>query len=437
MIRRSVMTWIPLLAVCAGVVALGSRWSIGSSRPIRIGLLHSRTGAMAISERSMIDAEVLELERLNAQGGLLGRPIEWVIADGRSDWPTFAREARRLIQDEKVAVILGCWTSASRKSVRPIVEQYNHLLYYPMAYEGLERSPNIIYTGAAPNQQIIPTVKWSYDTLKARTFFLVGSDYVWPRCVNAIIKDYATSVGARVVGEEYVLFGGSAVAPVIARIKEAHPDVILSSVAGDTNVALYRELAAQGLGPGKIPVVSFGIAEDELRTLPVREMVGDYAAWNYFQSIDRPENLQFVREFKARYGPDRVVSDVMAAAANSVRLWAQAVEEAGTDAVAPVLRASLHQSLSAPEGIVSIDPETHHAWRPVSIGRIRADGQFDIVWTSRTSVRPIPYPPTRTHHDWDRFLGDLYRGWGNHWANPALETGTSASYRKEISSSTP
>lgn len=429
MTTRSAIGWVLLLALSAGGVGLGSRWLAGSRRPIRVGILHSRTGAMAISERSMIDAEVLELERLNARGGLLGRPIEWVIADGRSDWPTFAREAKRLIQEEKVEVILGCWTSASRKSVRPIVEQYNHLLFYPMAYEGLERSPNIIYTGAAPNQQIIPALKWTYDHLKARTYFLVGSDYVWPRCVNAIVKDYATAVGARVVGEEYVLFGGIAVAPVIAKIKETRPDVILSSLAGDTNVTFYRELAAAGLGPDKIPVVSFGIAEDELRALPVREMVGDYAAWNYFQSIDRPENHEFVREFKARYGADRVVSDVMAAASNSVRLWAQAVEEAGTDDVTAVRTATFHQSLNAPEGIVSIDPESHHAWRPVSIGRIRPDGQFDIVWTSEKSVRAIPYPATRTHHDWDEFLDNLFRGWGNNWDNPARETGSGAAGR--------
>ncbi len=429
MSKRFALGLVLLAALVGGVVWFGPRLLPGARRPIRVGLLHSRTGAMAISERSMIDAEVMELERLNARGGLLGRRIEWVIADGRSDWPTFAREARRLIQDEKVAVIFGCWTSASRKSVRPIIEQYNHLLFYPMAYEGLEHSPNIIYTGAAPNQQIIPAVKWTYDHLKARTYFLVGSDYVWPRCVNAIIRDYATAVGARIEAEEYILFGGSAVDPVINKIKETHPDVILSSVAGDTNVALYRGLAAAGLGSDKIPVVAFGIAEDELRALPVSAMVGDYASWNYFQSIDRPENHEFVREFKERYGADRVVSDVMAATANSVRIWAQAVEEAGSYAPIAVRKAALHQSLSAPEGVVSIDAETHHAWRPVSIGRIQPDGQFEIVWTSEKSIRAIPYPATRTHHDWDEFLDKLYHGWGNQWANPGREAGSVATGR--------
>jgi urea transport system substrate-binding protein len=389
-----------------------------AAAPIRVGILHSQTGPMAISEKSMVDAEVLALEEINARGGLLGRPLEWFIADGRSDWPTFAQQARRLIEDEHVAVIFGCWTSASRKNVKPVVEEKDHLLIYPMAYEGLEESPNIVYTGAAPNQQIIPTVKWSYDHLKARRFFLVGSDYVWPHAVNAIVKDQLKALGAQLVGEEYIFFGSSDVAAAVAAIQKAKPDIVLSSVVGDSNLAFYQRLHQAGIRPEQTPVISFSIAEDELRKLAPKDMVGNYAAWNYFQSIDRAENQEFVRKFQARYSADRVTSDVMSAAYNSVWLWAQAVQEAGTDKVAVVRRFLRRQSLDAPEGVISIDPETQHTWRPVYIARMRADGQFDIVWTSQKPVRPVPFPISRSRSEWESFVDGLYTRWGNNWANP-------------------
>ena len=226
--------------------------------------------------------------------------IEWVVADGRSDWPTFAQEAQRLIDQEKVSVIFGCWTSASRKSVKPVVEQKQHLLVYPMAYEGLEQSPNIIYTGAAPNQQVIPALSWCYEHLKARKFFLVGSDYVWPHCVNEIAKDQLKALGAECVGESYIFFGSSDVGPSVEAIRKANPDVIISTVVGDSNAAFYQQLQTAGILPERTPVVSFSIAEDELRKLPLSAMVGDYAAWDYFQSIDRPENKEFVKRFQAR-----------------------------------------------------------------------------------------------------------------------------------------
>ena len=321
-------------------------------KPIVVGILHSKTGAMAISESSMIDAEILALEQINARGGLLGRRVEWVVADGESDWPTYARKAQQLIRDDKVKVIIGCWTSASRKTVKPIIEQHDHLLIYPMAYEGLEQSRNIIYTGAAPNQQIIPAVKWSYDHLHARRFFLVGSDYVWPHSVNAIIKDQLKALKAELVGEDYIFFGSSNAAPVVAKIKKAKPDVILSAVVGDSNVAFYPELRKAGIKPEQTPVISFSIAEDELRKLSPQDMVGNYSAWNYFQSIDRPENREFVQAFQARYNQNdqkRVTNDVMCAAYNSVRLWAQAVEEAGTCEVGQVRDALSHQSLAPPK----------------------------------------------------------------------------------------
>jgi urea transport system substrate-binding protein len=404
------------LMIASAAAAPSAFWLLARAVPIQVGILHSQTGPMKISEESMKDAEILALEEINARGGLLGRQIEWTIADGRSDWPTFAREAERLVEQKKVSVIFGCWTSASRKSVKPVVEQNRHLLIYPMAYEGLEQSPNIIYTGAAPNQQVIPAVTWCFETLKKRRFFLVGSDYVWPHCVNEIIKDQLKALGAELAGEAYILFGSSEVEPVLKVIESANPDVIISTVVGDSNKPFYQRLQTAGILPERVPVLSFSVAEDELRQLPLKAMVGDYAAWNYFQTVDRPENRDFIRRFQARFGTERVTSDVIAAAYNSVYLWAQAVAEAESDDVADVLRVIKRQSRNAPEGIVSVDVDTQHTWRPVHVGRIRTDGQFDLVWSSGKSVRPVPYPPSRTREEWERFLESLYRRWGG-WAN--------------------
>lgn len=413
--------WLLAAAACVFAAAgwfLLDRVLVDRS-PIVVGILHSRSGPMAVSETAMIDAEVLALEEVNRGGGLLGRPVRWVIADGGSDWPTFAREAERLIREERVSAIFGCWTSACRKGVLPVVEAADHLLFYPMAYEGMEQSPNIIYAGAAPNQQITPAVQWCHDVLGARRFFLVGSDYVWPRCVNAIVTDHLRAIEAEVAGEEYIPFGGTDVDAVVKRIAAAKPDVILSSVAGDSALAFARGLRAAGIRPEQTPVVTFAIGENELATAAGIDMVGDYAAWNYFQSIDRPENRAFVAAFKAAYGADRTISDVMVAAYDSVRLWAQAVREAGTADVRQVRSAVRHQSLAAPEGIIAVDPETQHTWRPVFIGRIRADGQFDIVWSSRAAVRPVPFPISRSRSEWEQFVADLHQRWGGRWTAPA------------------
>lgn len=424
--RRAAWTiWLPLLAVAT---AAGLGWPflsrfLADRRPIVVGILHSQTGAMAVSERSMIDAEVLALEEINRSGGLLGRPVRWVIADGGSDWPTFARQAEWLISEQGAQAIFGCWTSACRKGVLPVVEAHDHLLLYPMAYEGLEQSPNIVYTGAAPNQQITPAVQWCHDTLGARRFFLVGSDYIWPHCVNAIIKDQLTSLGAELAGEAYVPFGSTDTAAVAAAIAAAKPDVILSSVAGDSALPFARSIRAAGLEPEATPIVTFAVGENELRGTAAADMAGHYAAWNYFQSLDRPENEAFVAAFKERFGSERTTSDVMVAAYNSVQLWAQAVREAETADVRQVRAALRHQSLDAPEGIIAVDPETQHTWRPVFIGRIRPDGQVDVVWSSRTAVRPVPFPISRSRSEWEQFVADLYRRWGGRWANPLTTPG--------------
>lgn len=410
--------WVAGLAAVLAAGWFAAERILVDRRPIVVGLLHSLSGPMAISERSMVDAEVLALEEINRAGGLLGRPVRWVVADGASDWPTFAAQARKLVRDERADVLVGCWTSASRRTVVPVVEEADHLLVYPMAYEGLEQSPNVIYVGAAPNQQIIPAVQWTHDVLKARRYLLVGSDYIWPHCVNAIVSDQLVGLGAEKVAELYVPFGSTAVDTVVAAIAAHKPDVVLSTVVGDSAVAFFRKLREAGVRPQDVPVVSFSIAENELRSMAAEDVAGHYAAWCYFQSIDRPENLAFVRAFKARYGNDRVTSDVIAAAYTGLKLWAQAVEEAGTSDVKQVRAAMRHQSLDAPEGVVAVDPETQHTWRPVSIGRVRPDGQFDLVWNSRSAVRPVPFPITRGQSEWLDFVDGLFTAWGGTWSNP-------------------
>ncbi len=385
--------------------------------PIKVGILHSLTGTMAISEKSVVDSTLMAIEEINQNGGLLGRKIEPLVADGRSDWPTFAKEADRLINVEKTCVVFGCWTSASRKSVKPIFESNNHLLFYPVQYEGLEQSPNIIYTGAVPNQQIIPAVKWSFDNL-GKKFFLVASDFVFPRSANAIIKDQAAALGADIVGEEYILLGSSDVKDVIQKIAETDPDVIINTLNGDSNVAFFRELRKAGINSDKTPTMSLSIAENELRTLGANDLVGDYACWSYFESVNTEENSDFVNRFKVKYGSDRVVDDPMEAGYFGVYLWAQAMKKAGTDNVGKIIRTLKRQSYNAPEGLVYLDHENNHTWKTVRIGIIRRDGQFDIVWDSGKPVQPVPYPVNRTKAEWNQFLQKLYIMWDKQWENP-------------------
>lgn len=385
--------------------------------PIRVGVLHALSGTMAISETAVVDATLMAIDEINAAGGLLGRQIAPLIVDTRSDWNFAAQEAERLITVEGVDVIFGCWTSACRRTVRPVFERLDHLLVYPVQYEGLETSPNILYTGAAPNQQIIPAVKWALDNLGNR-FALVGSDYVFPRAANAIIRDQVLSLGGEIVSEEYVLLGSTQTDTLAASIAASQPDVILNTINGDSNIAFFRSLRAAGVTADAIPTISFSIAESELPALDIGNVAGDYAAWNYFQSIDSPVNRQFVEAFRTRYGADRVTSDPIEAAYFGVYLWSQAVREAGTADVLVVQRALPGQSFNAPGGIVSVDSQTNHTWKTVRIGRIQPDGQFDIVWDSGNPIRPQPYPAYRPESMWAQFLDDLYQSWDGNWANP-------------------
>lgn len=371
---------------------------------------------MAISEKPMVEAELLAIEEINRNGGLLGHRIEAVVADSESNDDTAAQRALQLIQINKVRTILGCWTSACRKSVKPVVEKQDSLLIYPMAYEGIESSPNIIYTGAAPNQQILPAVNWSFENIGTR-FYLIGSDYIWPHTVNAIIRDQILTLGGEVVGETYLPFGTLDTTRAVKDIKATHPDVILSTVVGSSNAPLYRALREADLSAQKTPVISFSIAETEIQSFPVADIAGHYAAFGYFQSISRPTNLSFIERFRRRYGEERVISDVVETAYFSVYLWARAVERADSFESAEINQALLGVNFDAPEGIVTVDPVTRHTWRAFNIGQIEGNRTLRIIWSAEHPIRPVPYPPSRPADRWEAFVTDLYNRWNHNWVN--------------------
>ena len=404
--------------VIGAALAVGVVLSLRSRpvEPIRVGVLHSLSGTMSVSTRPVAEATLLAIDELNAAGGVLGRPVEAVVRDGASDPATFAREAERLIVADRAVATFCCWTSSGRKQVKPVIETHQHLLFYPVQYEGLEDSPFIVYTGATPNQSIVPAVTWALDNL-GRRFFLVGSDYVFPRTANAIIRHVAEAIGGEIVGEAYAPLGARDLTGLVDAIVRAKPDVILNTINGDSNLFFFPALRQAGITPAEVPTVSFSFAEPSIAALGIKDVVGDYAAWSYFQSIDSPENKKFVEGVRRRLGASATVSDPMEAAYLSVHLWAHAVRDAGTTDSAAVLAALADQSFAAPQGVVYIDPATHHTWKAARIGKIRADGQFDIVWDSQRPVRPTPFPSYRSRAEWDAFLRTLFDRWGGRWVN--------------------
>jgi urea transport system substrate-binding protein len=381
-----------------------------SGGTIKVGILHSLSGTMAISEKSVVDAENLAIEEINKAGGVLGKQIEAITEDGNSDWPTFAEKAKKLIDQDKVATVFGCWTSASRKAVLPVFESKKHLLWYPVQYEGQECSSNVFYTGAAPNQQIEPSVDWLLDN-KGKEFFLVGSDYVFPRTANTIIKAQLAAKGGKTVGEDYIPLGNTEVKSVIQKIKQALPNggVIYNSLNGDSNVAFFKELQASGLGPDKYPSMSVSIAEEEVKAIGVDYLKGHYAAWNYFQTVNTPASKKFVDAFKAKYGSDRVVNDPMEAAYIMVYLWKQAVEKAGTyEDLEKVKAAAYGQTFAAPEGTVTMN-SNHHLSKFVRIGEVADDGLFKIVYETKEAVKPVP---------WNQYVAET-KGYSCDFSDPA------------------
>ncbi len=390
-----------------------------NQEPIKIGVLFSLQGPLSNTGGPSTDMALLAIEELNKQGGLLGRRVEAVVADGESDNRKFAQLAEKLIVEDRVCTIIGCRSSASRKTIRPIVEKHDHLLLYPMQFEGLEQSPNFVYLGTAPNQQIVPALGYVLGIQRKRRLFLIGSDYVFPRTAHAIIRDEVQKYPeVRIVGEKYIPFGDTDVSEAIKEIVASKPDLILNTINGDTNAAFFRALLRAGIRAEQTPVLSFSIAENDLRSLR-EEGVGHYAAWSYFQSIDRPENQKLLRMFRERYGPQRVLSDPMETVYFGIHLWAQAVQSSGSIEPSAIRQAMKGRTLEAPEGKVRIDADTGYTWRVVRMGRIVEGGQFEILWSSETPRQPVPFPPTRTRAAWETFLQNLYQRWGGSWEAPS------------------
>nr|WP_094545656.1 urea ABC transporter substrate-binding protein [Petroclostridium xylanilyticum] len=369
---------------------------------IKVGILHSLSGTMAISEVSLKDAEMMAIEEINAAGGVLGKKIEPVIEDGASDWPKFAEKAKKLLQNDKVATVFGCWTSASRKAVLPVFEANNGLLWYPVQYEGMESSPNIFYTGAAPNQQIVPAVEWLLKN-KGKKFFLLGSDYVFPRTANKIIKAQLKAMGGELVAEEYTPLGHTDYSTIVNKIKTAKPDVVFNTLNGDSNVAFFKQLKDAGITSKDITTLSVSIAEEEIRGIGAENIKGHLVSWNYYQTTDTPENKEFVRKYKAKYGENRVTDDPIEAAYIQVYLWAEAVKKAGSTDVAKVKEAAKGLEFKAPEGLVKIEGENQHLWKPVRIGEVQEDGLIKEIWSTGESVKPDPFLKT---YDWAKDLSN-------------------------------
>ena len=372
----------------------------GRTKPgIKIGVLHSLSGTMASSEVPLVDAVRLAVEEANQSGGLNGQTVEMIVADCRSDAAYCAQQAEKLITQDGVQALFGCWTSACRKAVKTVVEKHHHLLFYPLQYEGLEQSPDIIYTGAAPNQQIIPMALWALQQ-QGKRFYLIGSDYIFSHTANLMVKDVLLAQGGKLLGERYLPLGASDMAAVVQEIAVQQPDFVLNTLNGDSNLHFFRALRAAGIDAEKIPVFSASIAEVELAAIGADLVAGHYAAWNYFQSLDNADNKAFVARFKQRFGRDRVLDDPMEAAYIGVKLWTDSVRNAGTADLAPVKNILAQQSMAAPQGIVAVDYDTRHLWKKVYIGKARADGQFDVVWQSAQTVHPAPFPFYRSHAEW-------------------------------------
>jgi len=376
---------------------------------IKVGILHSLSGTMAISETALKETALMTIDEINKAGGVMGKKLVPVVVDPASNWPLFAEKSRQLLSKDKVDVVFGCWTSVSRKSVLPVFKELNGLLFYPVQYEGEELEKNVFYTGAAPNQQAIPAVEYlmSKDGGSAKRFVLLGTDYVYPRTTNKILRAFLKSKGIKDadIMEEYTPFGHSDYQTIIAKIKkfaaEGKKTAVVSTINGDSNVPFYKELGNAGLKATDVPVVAFSVGEEELRGVDAKPLVGHLAAWNYFQSIKNPTNTKFINMYKDWAKKQKlpnadtvVTNDPMEATYIGIHMWKQAVEKAKSTDVDKVIAAMAGQSFKAPDGfVVKMDEKNHHLHKPVFIGEIRPDGQFSVVWKTKGPIKAQPWSP--------------------------------------------
>jgi urea transport system substrate-binding protein len=391
-----------------GLVFAAAAATASAADTIKVGILHSLSGTMAISETALKNTALMAIEEINAKGGLLGKKLEPVVVDPASNWPLFAEKARQLITQDKVSVVFGCWTSVSRKSVLPVFEELNSLLFYPVQYEGEELSQNVFYTGAAPNQQAIPAVEYlmSEEGGGAKRWFLLGTDYVYPRTTNKILRAFLKSKGVAEtdIEEIYTPFGHSDYQTIVANIKKfaaGGKTAVVSTINGDSNVPFYKELGNAGLKATDVPVVAFSVGEEELRGVDTKPLLGHLAAWNYFMSVKNAQNTAFIKLYKNWAKKNKVpnlgtvvTNDPMEATYVGIHMWAQAVKKAGTTDVDKVRVAMSGQTFKAPSGFtLTMDKTNHHLHKPVMIGEIKADGQFSVVWKTKGPIRAQPWSP--------------------------------------------
>ncbi|HEX9433003.1 MAG TPA: urea ABC transporter substrate-binding protein [Burkholderiales bacterium] len=405
--RRSL---VKALALAASIAMIGSgSQALAQSKTVKVGVLHSLSGTMAISETVLKDTVLMAIDEINAGGGVMGMKLEAVVVDPASNWPLFAEKARQLLTQDKTAVVFGCWTSVSRKSVLPVFEELNGLLFYPVQYEGEEISKNVFYTGAAPNQQAIPAVEYlmSKDGGGAKRFVLLGTDYVYPRTTNKILRAFLKSKGIpdKDIDEVYTPFGHSDYQTIVANVKKfsaGGKTAVISTINGDSNVPFYKELGNQGLKATDVPVVAFSVGEEELRGVDTKPLVGHLAAWNYFMSIKAPANDEFIKKWSAYAKAKNIAghkdkpltNDPMEATYIGVHMWKQAVEKAKSFDVEKVSAAMAGQTFPAPSGITSkMDEKNHHLHKAVFIGEVKADGQFNVVWKTKGPVKAQPWSP--------------------------------------------
>jgi branched-chain amino acid transport system substrate-binding protein/urea transport system substrate-binding protein len=388
--RRTLLSATAGLPVLAGLGVPAAR--AAEAEPIKVGILHSLSGTMAISETILKDLMLMQIADLNASGGLLGRPVEAVVVDPASNWPLFAEKARELISRDKVVAVFGCWTSVSRKSVLPVFEELNGLLFYPLEYEGEEQSKNVFYGSSVPDNKAVPTLKYlmSKEGGSVKRFVLEGTDYVYPRTSNKIMRAFLKKEGVddADIMENYTPFGFADWQTEVARIKQfgsaGKKTAVVSTINGDANVPFYKELGNQGIKATNIPVVAFSVGEEELAGIDTKPLVGHLAAWSYFESVKTPENAAFIKRWHDyTHNPNRVTNDPMESAYILFHMWSQAVTQAGSTDVEAVKAAMIGQKVKSPSGFEVVMGENHHMAKPVMIGEIQANGQFEIVYTSK------------------------------------------------------
>jgi urea transport system substrate-binding protein len=393
-----------------GVVPGGPPW--------KVGVVHSLSGTLSIHELPMLKATELAVEEINAKGGVLGRPIRLLEEDGESNPEVFADKARKLIEKDKVAVVFGCWTSSARKRVAEVCREHDRLLFYSVSWEGLEASPNVVYLGGTPNQTLIPMARWAYAEKGKRRFFLIGSDGVFSHAVNAILELEIKRLGAEVVGERYATYGETNFDAAVEEMKKAKADLVVNTIDGQSNVALFRAMRNAGLRPPAVTTVWNSISEPELSAFRTAGMVGDCSVGCYFESLGLPENRAFVERFRARFGARERVNDPMETAYFGVYLWKKAVERASTASTGSLRRVLRGLSVEAPEGVVSLDEKQLYAWRTARVGEV-VEGEkfpeFEVVYSSPGPRAPLPFPEGRSEKQWKTFLDGLYKQWGGHW----------------------